>query len=209
MEIAQNSVKSKMQDQRSKFNLKFLSQDFQDHILAIKKREGFSLVLKNPRKSKLGDYRFNPRTKYHQISVNIDLEPIYFLITFLHEVAHKMCWDQFKRKASPHGPEWKSLFVSLLWNAKHEISHTDQDEKILLEFINKPQARFHKVHLEDDQSIKVKDLSANTVFELSDGKIFKIITKRRTRFLCLNINNNQEYTVLGSAPVKKIHSAGT
>ncbi len=197
-----------MSEQRSKFNLKFLPEDFQEHILSIKEKEGFALTLTNPRKSKLGDYRYNLRTKSHHITINIDLEPIYFLITYLHEVAHKMCWDQFKRSAQPHGQEWKSLFVSLLWNAKHEIQLSDSNNEIILSFISNPQARFQKFNNCDDY-LKVSDLKPDSIFELDDGKTFQLISKRRTRFLCLNTDNKKEYTVLGKTPVKKIHSGGT
>ena len=103
MEIVQNLVMLKMEEPRSKFNIRFLSKDFQEYILNIKKNEGFTLVLSNPRKSKLGDYRYNHKLKSHHITINIDLEPIYFMVTYLHEVAHKMCWDQFNHKAKPHG----------------------------------------------------------------------------------------------------------
>lgn len=208
MEHFQNIVNLKIQEQRSKFNLKFLPEDFQAHILSIKEAEGFSLTLSKPRKSKLGDYRYNFRSKSHHITINIDLEPIYFLITYLHEVAHKMCWDQFKNKAQPHGKEWKSLFVSLMWNAKHQIKLSDSDNEIILGFISNPQARFQK-HLSNDNYLKVSDLLPDSVFELDDGKTFQLISKRRTRFLCLNTINKKEYTVLGNTPVKKIHSGGT
>lgn len=203
----QNLVKLKMTEQRSKFNLKFLPEDFQDLILNIKEEEGFALTLSNPRKSKLGDYRYNFRTKSHHITINIDLEPIYFLITYLHEVAHKMCCDQFKRKAQPHGKEWKALFVSLLWSAKHQIKLSDSDNEIMLNFISNPQARFQKF-TKNDNYLKLSDLKNDTVFELEDGKLFKLIIKRRTRYLCLNTLNNKEYTVLGNTAVKKIHSGG-
>ncbi len=199
---------SRMEEQRSKFNLRFLPKDFQEHILEIKEKEGFTLTLTNPRKSKLGDYRYNYVSKCHHITINIDLEPIYFLITYLHEVAHKMCWDQFKRKAQPHGKEWKSLFVSLLWNAKHSIKHKETDKKIIFEFIKNPQARFQKVDVFNN-FLKVNQLSPQSIFELNDGKIYQLINKRRTRFLCINITNKKEYTVLGTTAVKKIHSEGS
>jgi len=206
--IVLNLVKWKMAEQRSKFNLRFLPEDFQQHILEIKNKEGFMLTLSIPRKSKLGDYRYNYRSKSHQITINIDLEPIYFLITYLHEVAHKMCWDQFQKKAQPHGKEWKSLFVSLLWNAKHSIEHTDTNKKIILEFINNPKARFQKVDVHDEL-LKVRELTPESIFELEDGEIFQLINKRRTRFLCVNITDKKEYTILGTTAVKKIHSGGT
>ena len=207
MEIVQNLVMLKMKQQRSKFNLNFLPEDIQEHLLNIKKKEGFSLTLSNPRKSKLGDYRYNHRLKSHHITINIDLDPIYFMITYLHEVAHKMCWDQFKHKAKPHGEEWKHLFVSLLWSAKKHIKLSDSENKIILNYINNPRATFLKFN-NCDSNIIVSNLKPNAIFELEDGKTFQLIKRRRTRFLCRNIANNKEYTVLGNTLVKKIHRGG-
>ena len=207
MEIVQNSVMWKMGEPRSKFNLKFLSKDFQEYILNIKKNEGFTLVLSNPRKSKLGDYRYNHKLKSHHITINIDLEPIYFVVTYLHEVAHKMCWDQFKRKAKPHGQEWKNIFVSLLWNFKSQIKLSHSDNEIILNFISNPQARFNKFN-NSDTGLKVRNLKIGSIFELEDGKTFQLIKKRRTRFLCLNTINKQQYTILETTLIKKIHSGG-
>ena len=196
-----------MAEARSKFNLKFLDKGFQEHILNIKRREGFTLVLSNPRKSKLGDYRFNYKLKSHHITINIDLEPIYFMVTYLHEVAHKMCWDQFKRKAKPHGQEWKHIFVSLLWNFKTQVKLSHSDNEIILNFISNPQARFQKFN-NSDTDLRVSNLKPGSIFELDDGKTFQLIKKRRTRFLCLNTINKQQYTILATTVIKKIHSGG-
>lgn len=189
---------------RSKFNLDFLPKDYQDLILKIKKEEKFTLILSNPRKSKLGDYRHNYLTRSHTISVNIDLSPFIFLVTFLHEVAHKRCQVQFGRKAAPHGKEWKNIFVDLLWYAKSEIIFSKEDETNLFHFIQNPSARFNLPATQSDE-LQVQNLQPNTVFELSNGEKFKLLHKRRTRYLCLKIENKREYTVLGTAFVKKIH----
>ena len=207
MEIVQNLVMLKMEEPRSKFNIRFLSKDFQEYILNIKKNEGFTLVLSNPRKSKLGDYRYNHKLKSHHITINIDLEPIYFMVTYLHEVAHKMCWDQFKQKAKPHGQEWKNIFVSLLWNFKSQIKLSHSDNEIILNFISNPQARFNKFN-NSDTDLKVSNLKPGSIFELEDGKTFQLIKKRRTRFLCVNTINKNQYTILASTLVTKIHSGG-
>ena len=207
MEIVRNLVMLKMEAQRSKFNLKFLPEDFQKHILNLKEKEGFLLILSNPRKSKLGDYRYSHKFKSHQITINIDLDPIYFMVTYLHEVAHKMCWDQFNSKAKPHGQEWKQLFVSLLWNFKSQIKLSNSDNEILLHYISNPQARFQKFN-NSDSDLKVSNLRPGSIFELEDGKTFQLIKKRRTRFLCLNTINNQQYTILASTLIKKIHTGG-
>lgn len=192
---------------RSKFNLHFLPEDYQKHILFLKQQEGFSFTLSNPRASKLGDYRYNPSSKSHHITVNIDLEPIYFLITFLHEVAHKMCYDEYGRKATPHGKEWKSYFVSLLWNAKQELQHSEEQNQIILFFIANPKAKFQKPKTNSD-AISVEDLPPGSIFEMEKGRTFKLLHKRRTRFLCEDTQSKQQFTILGTAEVKKIIHKG-
>ena len=37
-----------------------------------------------------------------------------FLLTFLHEIAHRIVKEEYKIKVSPHGKEWKSEFRKIL-----------------------------------------------------------------------------------------------
>lgn len=66
------------------------------------------------RASKLGDYRPHPTGNGHQITVNHDLNPFAFLITFTHEVAHLVCYERYGHRHEPHGREWKRHFRELL-----------------------------------------------------------------------------------------------
>ena len=92
---------------RSKYNIDFLPEDFQKYILKKIQSEGISFRISSPRKSKLGDYKYIYFKKIHAISVNIDLSEIQFLITFIHELAHKKCYDIYAGRVSAHGKEWK------------------------------------------------------------------------------------------------------
>ena len=65
---------------RSKFNLDFLPQDYQNLILSKIKLEKVHFRISSPRKSKLGDYKHNFRTGSNSISVNLDLSEIQFMI---------------------------------------------------------------------------------------------------------------------------------
>src|SRR4051812_38681850 len=72
------------------------------------------LRITRSRLSKYGDYRAPSGGKGHRISLNYNLNPYMFLVTFVHEMAHLTTFNRFKRKADPHGKEWKSEFKVLL-----------------------------------------------------------------------------------------------
>ncbi|MDO8994297.1 MAG: sprT domain-containing protein, partial [Daejeonella sp.] len=66
------------------------------------------------RSTKHGDYRHPFKNAGHRISVNYNLNPYAFLITSVHEFAHLLTWNEYKRKAKPHGQEWKNNFKRMM-----------------------------------------------------------------------------------------------
>ena len=66
------------------------------------------------RSSKLGDYRHPFGREGHQITINHDLNPMAFLVTFVHEAAHLETWIKHKNRVAPHGKEWQSEFARLI-----------------------------------------------------------------------------------------------
>ena len=75
----------------------------------------FHFKLSKARKGKYGDYKFVANSKQtHQISVNENLNPYSFLLTYIHEVAHLLTFQQYRKKISPHGKEWKRNFQLLM-----------------------------------------------------------------------------------------------
>lgn len=61
------------------------------------------------RKDRLGDYSPH-QGKGNRISINHNLSPYDFLITFIHELAHHTAYKKYGAKHKPHGPEWKNEF---------------------------------------------------------------------------------------------------
>jgi hypothetical protein len=62
----------------------------------------------------------------HQITVNHDLNPYSFLITYVHEVAHLRVESNTRRRIAPHGREWKQEFARLLdYFLKQDIFPSD------------------------------------------------------------------------------------
>src|SRR5690606_12327029 len=99
------------------------------------------LVLRRERKTVMGDYRPpHGNTPYHQISVNINLNPYSFLITLVHELAHLLTFVHFPRGVSPHGPEWKTQFRHVLMPFLGKRIFPAEIEKALIQYIQNPSA---------------------------------------------------------------------
>lgn len=189
---------------RSKYNIDFLPEDFQKYILKKIQSEGISFRISSPRKSKLGDYKYIYSKKIHAISVNIDLSEIQFLITFIHELAHKKCYDIYAGRVSAHGIEWKTLFVKLLIEAKKELTLSSDWKEVLMNNVSQPRATFREFSKGSEEHVLVSELNMHTKFELKNGRKFKLIKKRRTRYLCSDLINGQLYAVSGKAPVERL-----
>ena len=189
---------------RSKYNIDFLPEDFQKYILKKIQSEGISFRISSPRKSKLGDYKYIYSKKNHAISVNIDLSEIQFLITFIHELAHKKCYDIYAGRVSAHGKEWKTLFVELLLEAKKELTLSSEWKEVLMNNVSQPKATFREFSKGGEEHVLVSELNMHSKFELKNGRKFQLIKKRRTRYLCSDLINGQLYTVSGKAPVERL-----
>ena len=73
----------------------------------------FDFKLRKNRRSKVGDFTCRSG-KSPQITVNGDLHPFLFLMTYVHEVAHLRVHTTFGFKAEAHGMQWQSAFQSLM-----------------------------------------------------------------------------------------------
>jgi hypothetical protein len=78
------------------------------------KQYPFSFKVTKQRRSKVGDYKFNKLTGNHEISVNGNLNPYAFLITYLHEVAHLHHNKKNGNNHLPHGRIWKQIYRELM-----------------------------------------------------------------------------------------------
>ncbi len=178
--------------------------DFQNYILKKIQSEEVRFRISSPRKSKLGDYKFNYYKKSHSISVNIDLSEIQFLITFIHELAHKKCYDLHLGKVPPHGKEWKRIFIQLLLEARGELTLSPAWEEVLMKNVHSPKATHMEYTAGLDGGVSVSDLHIKSQFELKNGRRFQLIKKRRTRYLCSDLDNGQLYTVSGNAIIERL-----
>ena len=173
----------------------------------------FSLKVTNERITKHGDYRLPHYGKDpHKITVNGSLNVYAFLLTFLHEVAHMHAYELYGKRIKPHGVQWKRAFVNIakpflenhIWPADVEI--------VLRSYFKNPKASsgadpelvrvLHKY--DENQELRVEDIAEGALFLLATSRErwFRKGVKRRTRYLCKDINTGKSFTIHGLAKVK-------
>jgi SprT protein len=171
------------------------------HWIYLKVREEkIFLKIVKPRKRRLGDYFYNAEDREHRISLNNNLGEDFFLLTFIHELAHKKTFDRHGRKVLPHGKEWKKCFKKLLEEGL-KITSDAKTVNLLKTHFKKPMA---SVRIKDEsyQGLTAADLKFNDKFQIKGSSITYIIKeKRRTRFNCISTANNKDYVISSEAPV--------
>ncbi|QHT66416.1 SprT family zinc-dependent metalloprotease [Rhodocytophaga rosea] len=184
-----------------------------DYCYQLWLSHGFQLRITRARSSKLGDYRFSSAAAVkHQISVNENLNPYSFLVTYIHEVAHLLTFQQYKRKVNPHGKEWKRNFQQLMHPILNETVFPASILLPLQAYMANPKASScsDAVLLKALQSA---DLTGSQTFltELAVGENFtlqgRVFTKgalKRTRILCLEKKSGKQYLIPGQAVVEKL-----
>ncbi len=165
------------------------------------------------RRSKLGDYR--PPLKYsnHRISINNDLNQYSFLITFVHEMAHLNVWEIHKNRVAPHGIEWKKEYKKLIKVVlKNNIFPEDIHYVLSQSIINSKASSTSELELTrvlkkydtNNFGISLEDIPENAIFETEHGVQYKKEKKRRTRYLCTNLQDNKKYLFHPLTPVVEV-----
>ena len=169
-----------------------------------------TLKITQRRETKLGDYRKLLASNRHQITVNGDLNPYAFFFVFTHEVAHLKTFVQFdSRTINPHGKEWKTIFGTLLI----ESIHVDPDEltPYILHHAKHPKASLgadinvSKFIIADKNPTQtyLEDLEDGTVFSIGK-RVFQKESKRKLRYLCLELKSKKKYLISATATVNKL-----
>ena len=176
----------------------------------------FKLHFKQPRTSKLGDFR-PPRTQNNicSITLNLDLNPYQMLITYVHEVAHYDVYQQYgSRHMQPHGQEWQNQFTMLLLpfltetifpkdvlaalqkHLKHIKASSTADQNL--------QRVLHKYDKKHETVTTMESLPNGARFVLKNGLVFQKGEKQRTRYKCYCESNGRWYFVAALAEVKEL-----
>ncbi|MEQ9423919.1 MAG: SprT-like domain-containing protein [Cyclobacteriaceae bacterium] len=181
-----------------------------DYCYDLWQHHGFQLKITKSRSSKLGDYRYVHKERRHYITVNHDLNHYQFLMTYLHEVAHLITFEQYQSAVMPHGKEWKSIFKNLLIPMMRQGAFPKDLTPVIYKFLSKPKASscadpdlFKALSKYDGeiQATFLSDIEIGQVFQL-DKRIFQKEEKKRTRSVCLDINTGRKYLISEVARVK-------
>lgn len=166
------------------------------------------------RSSKFGDFRPKQRDKPARISVNNDLNKFHFLITLVHEIAHAANWEKHQRKVNPHGREWQEIYRQKMTEMVRlhifpsELIHALQEHLQNVKASTCSDVKLYKmlrIFDEENDFILLSELEENKAFELKNGRQLIKGKKRRTRYLCKELNSNRNYLVSAHAEVLALH----
>jgi hypothetical protein len=183
--------------------IKYIPQVATEQVYALMMRHGLRIVVSRHRKSKHGDFRPGIKGKPSIITINYNLNQYAFLITLLHEVAHQLVWDKYKRSVSPHGSEWKKTFHELLQPFVLQnvfppaiASQLEQDHQSIKHSTSSDLALARQLKEYDTPkqgTVLLETLNENTHFMLPDGTQFIKLQRRRKNYLCLKVANQRQY----------------
>lgn len=186
----------------------FLPPETFDSVISYFQHHTIHLTLTRDRKSVLGDYR-NPtrETPWHRITVNATLHPYSFLITLLHELAHMLVFIQFGHRVQPHGQEWKAQFRQMLLPYVGQNFFPPDIERALLSYLQNPKAStctdanlyraLHRHSKGNSGKVLVESLSPGSIFHTEEGKSYRLLEKRRTRYRCEELESGRMYLFPG------------
>ncbi len=193
--------------------LKYLPKGSEDYAADLMLEYAIQLRIKNPRLSKLGDYRPPIPGKSHRISINRDLNPFAFLITFMHEVAHLLNFEKYGQRVSPHGIEWKREFQIISNPMIQQRFLPDDIQYALNRYLKNPKAssctdsnliRALRKYDPLSEWLLVEEILVGLAFETQDGRRFKKLEKMRTRYRCIELDTKKIYLVPGMMQCKPL-----
>lgn len=161
------------------------------------------LKITKPRKTKLGDFRIDYKSDRASISVNGDLNPVAFTITFAHEVAHLMDYRTRGSLKNPHGATWQSCYRKLLIELKEAGAFPDDMSETLQQHIERPKASScsdmkllqHLRTYDEAPVITLDELPEGASFTINGKRSFVKGALRRTRYRCLEPSSGKTYLV--------------
>jgi len=190
---------------------KFVPKAAVDYCNDLYEKNGFELKVKKSRTTKLGDFRVDFRSKKLTITINNDLNPYSFLITYLHEIAHLVTFKEYRNKVLPHGKEWKVNFKKVSLPILNENVFPKEVLLTLKNYLMNPKASscadpilyqvLRKYDLNRNDQILLQSVVIGGRFEFNQKKFIKM-EKKRTRSLCQEILTGRKYLISELAQVK-------
>lgn len=169
------------------------------------------------RKDRLGDY--SPHLgKGNRISINHNLNPFDFLITFMHELAHHITYKKHGPRHQSHGVEWKEEFKNCMRPVVMMRIFPPDIERPLIKHMQSPRythsgdvalmKALMKYNEEKQQPVLLDDIPIGSIFRMSNRSklIFRKLEKLRTYALCEEVNSGKKYKVHLLAKVATVNS---
>lgn len=213
LNIKPKAVKHPNEEQFVRAFSKHIPQAALNYVLDLWREHPFNFTIAPSRKTCLGDYRF--KNGRHFISVNGDSNIFGFLITLIHEIAHQRVTIEqtiLKKRALPHGIEWKTQFMKLMQPLLVPAVFPPDILEVLIPHMQNPAASSTKdPALVRALAVYSPEKIEHGVFlsELEDGKLFTFngrkfqkIQNRRSRILVECLRTKKRYTIPGIAKVE-------
>ncbi len=192
---------------------KYLPSGSEHYAADLMSHHKIQLRIKNTRLTKLGDYRPPSNESSHRISINRDLNPFSFLITFMHEVAHLVNFEKSGPRVPPHGIEWKREFQLVSTPIIQQNLLPNDVHSALNRYLKNPKAssctdanlvRTLRNYDASQEHMLVEEIPSNEIFETQDGRRFMKLEKMRTRFRCQELKTGKIYLVPGLMQCKPV-----
>ena len=189
---------------------KYLPAEALAGVLELLERYPCFVKITRKRASKHGDFRRYADGRV-QISINNDPNRYRFLITLVHEIAHRVTFEESKG-ARPHGIEWQTAFQRLMLPFLRPEVFPESILSCLASYLKKPKAStdgdvklslaLREFDPENDLSL-VYELPRESLFLYRDRTFVKG-EKRRTRYECTELATHKKYVFHPHAEVRPI-----
>lgn len=182
------------------------------YCLQLWRETPFQLKITRTRQTKVGDFT-TKKNGPSRITLNHELNPFLFLITYIHEVAHLRVYLLHGNRVDPHGEEWKMKFRELMQPVLHEQAF---EQDILIELkrhLANPKASsfadtdltkvLRRYDKNASQYATLSDIPEGSIFRFQ-GRFFKKGKIKRTRVLCHEVKTRRHYLVPADVLVSNV-----
>jgi SprT protein len=184
-----------------------------EYCFQLWKTSPFELKITKSRQTKVGDFTSRGTKKHPRITLNNDLNPYMFLMTYVHEVAHLHVYLKWGNRIDPHGEQWRTTFtdlmIPLLWENVFplEILHA-----LRRHMINPKASSYSDMQLTEalrkfdkhgQSRPLLSELPEGSLFQFQ-GRFFKKGKLRRTRIICVELKTKRNYLVPADAIVENV-----
>lgn len=183
------------------------------YCFALWRSAPFELKVTRNRQSKVGDFTSRRSKAHPRITLNKDLNPYLFLVTYIHEVAHLYVFLKHGHRVDPHGDEWKTAFKQLMEPMLHKHVFPQEILHELMRHMGNPKASsfadadltrvLRSFDKNADQYTALSDIPEGSIF-LFQGRYFKKGKLKRTRVLCSEVKTRRSYLVPAEVLVSNV-----